>query len=61
MGKLKEYLKTRRLSVEDFAALIDRNPSTVWRWLSKAREPNLKSIVEIEIVTRGFVKARDWV
>ena len=61
MSKLKEYLENRCLSVEDFAALIDRNPSTVWRWLSKTREPNLRSIVEIETVTRGFVKARDWV
>jgi len=58
---LAEYLKAEGMNASAFAKLLDVTPSTVTRWLTTDRKPDLNLMVKIETVTLGRVTMRDFV
>lgn len=58
---LQDYLKAEGLNASAFAKLLDVTPSTVTRWLTTDRKPDLTLMVKIEEVTGGRVTMRDFV
>lgn len=60
--KLLDYLKTRQISDEDFAALLGRKISAraVRKWKYGERTPRLPELIRIEELTSGAVAPGDF-
>lgn len=58
---LEEYLKAEGMNASAFAKLLNVTPSTVTRWLTTDRKPDLELMVKIEDATGGKVTMRDFV
>ena len=59
--KLSEYLSAKELSPTAFARELRVSPSTVTRWISGDRKPDLSMIALIAVVTDGQVGVSDFV
>ena len=57
--KLKDYLRAKKLSQSQFAALIGVKDATVSRYLSGHRRPEWDVVDRIKAVTGGLVTADD--
>jgi hypothetical protein len=57
---IAEYLKKNGMSLTAFAASIEEGVTTVHGWMSGRRRPGLASLVAIERVTDGAVRAIDF-
>lgn len=57
---LPEYLADRGLTMAAFGAQIGRDKATVSRIVNGIQLPDLRTIVAIQRVTRGRVKAEDF-
>lgn len=57
---LGEHLKQNGISLTAFAASIGEKVTTVHGWISGRRNPGLASLVAIERVTGGAVRATDF-
>jgi ribosome-binding protein aMBF1 (putative translation factor) len=58
---LKDYLRKRGMSLSALAAKMGRPVSTIHSWANGDRRPNWNHVAEIERVTNGSVKAKDFV
>lgn len=56
---LDRYLKARRLSGAELARKIGVDPAQISRW-RRGAVPGLIHALRIQEVTRGAVKAKDW-
>jgi transcriptional regulator with XRE-family HTH domain len=59
--KLDRYLKRKKITPEDFAALIPVHPTTIYRFLNGLSFPKSGNIRRISEVTNGSVTANDFV
>ena len=57
---LAEYLKNKNLTLVSFAADLGEKVTTVHGWVSGRRRPGIVSLVRIERVTSGAVRAGDF-
>jgi hypothetical protein len=57
---LAEHLKRNGITLTAFAASIGEKVTTVHGWISGRRNPGLASLVAIERVTGGAVRATDF-
>lgn len=57
---LDSYLSQEDLSNADFAALIEVDPSSVWRFRNGARIPRRDTMMKIVDATGGAVTANDF-
>ena len=58
--RLRQFLASKKLSQEEFAARAGVPGPQVSLWLSGRRRPNLDSAFKLELATGGAVKVRDW-
>lgn len=58
--KLAAYMELNGLNAEAFAALIDRKPITVARYLNGTRIPRKAEMGRIHTVTGGAVQPNDF-
>jgi len=61
MKKLKNFLEINNISITDFAKKIGSSHAQLSRWLTGFYIPSIKVIVEIETLTFGIVKPKDWI
>ena len=59
--KLSDYLAQQKISISDFAALIDVSHASVSRYASGKRRPEWGILSKISAVTNGAVQANDFV
>ena len=59
--RLSDWLYEKRMAVDDFVVKYDFNQSEVYMYMSGRRNPTLAKAVKIEDITKGAIKARDWV
>lgn len=60
MNKLCEYLDFRGIKHHIFAKKIGTSNTTLHQILKRGRVPSLKTAIEIEKKTKGFVTVYDW-
>lgn len=58
--RLYEWLRMRRMDMQDFADLIHVYPRSVPRWLSGRGFPRLPTAIAIEDITKGHVTCHMW-
>jgi transcriptional regulator with XRE-family HTH domain len=58
--QLERYLKRKRIPLEDFAALVDVHPSTIYRFIQGLAFPKSSNLKKIAQVTNGSVSANDF-
>jgi DNA-binding transcriptional regulator YdaS (Cro superfamily) len=58
---LKDYLAKRGMTLTALALKLGRPISTVHSWVTGERRPNWAHVAEIERVTGGSVRAKDFV
>ena len=61
--QLLDYLKTNRISDEDFASRLGGQCTShaVKKWKYRERSPSAKVIYKIKELTSGAVSLEDWV
>ena len=57
---LSDYLADKKISAADFAALIGVHRTSISRFCSGTRKPDLDTLEKIHRVTKGKVKAEDF-
>jgi hypothetical protein len=58
---LDSYLRETRQTFRAFGLRLGRHGSEVFRWARGQRTPDLRTALEIERLTEGAVKPRDFV
>jgi DNA-binding transcriptional regulator YdaS (Cro superfamily) len=58
---LDKYLRQRRMTRAQFAAVIGAHPITVHRWCAGVMRPSWRRIAAIEATTKRAVTAADFV
>jgi transcriptional regulator with XRE-family HTH domain len=58
--KLKTYLAKAHINQADFARLINASRASVTRWVLGNRRPEIAQMREIERVTKGQVRVKDF-
>ena len=58
---LSEFLDQHKMTDAQFAALVDRDRSTVTRWRNGATRPDWRALDAIAEATRGKVSALDFI
>lgn len=58
--KLNEYLNNRKLSIREFSNIVNRNRSTVSRWLSENPRISLEDSILVLENTEGKVLPTDF-
>ena len=52
---IRSRREAKRLSQERLAAMVGRDPSTVWRWETGAARPDYESAKRLQLCLRGKV------
>lgn len=58
--KLQAYLKKKKLTLEQFAALSGVSLATAWRYANDKYTPSLKLLRKIKAATGGRVTEKDF-
>lgn len=53
--KIKDYLTMHRMTPAEFGKLIDREPPTIYAYMSGWTRPSIKTCKRIEKITKGQV------
>jgi transcriptional regulator with XRE-family HTH domain len=55
------WVRSSRRTQAELAFLLDINQSTLWRWMHGDATPELEKAFRIQELTRGAIKAKDWI
>lgn len=60
MKKLRNFLEKNEITITDFAKKLGCSHAQLSRWISGVNTPSVKVVVDIEELTLGIVKPKDW-